>query len=76
MANVTLTLEDDSVRRSRARAGEQGTSLNRVIREFLEGYVGPSQAEIGVAMLIELAERADFSVGEAGITWTREDLHD
>jgi plasmid stability protein len=76
MTNVTLNLEEDLLRRARSKAVEQGTSLNVVVREFLTGYVGPSEAEIGVAMLTELANRSVFTVGEQGITWTREDLHE
>lgn len=76
MANITLNLEENLLRRARSRAVEQGTSLNAVVREFLEGYVGPSEAEIGVAMLIDLASRSAFTVGDRGITWTREDLHE
>jgi hypothetical protein len=76
MSNVTLSLEDDLLRRARSKAVEQGTTFNDVVRQFLKSYVGPSEAEIGVAMLEDLASRSAFSVGEQGITWTREALHE
>ena len=76
MANLTLTLDLDLIRRARAKAVEQGTSVNALVREYLEDFVGPSNAEIGMAMFLELAGRSQFSLGSDGITWTREELHD
>ncbi len=76
MANLTLTLDADLLRRARTKAAEQGTSVNALVREHLQAYVGPSDAEIGVAMLLDLAERSAFSLGPGGISWKREALHD
>jgi plasmid stability protein len=76
MANLTLTMDADLIRRARAKAAERGTSVNALIREHLEAFVGPSTAEIGVEMLVDLAGRTEFSLGEQGITWTRAALHD
>jgi hypothetical protein len=76
MANVTFTLDEDLLIRARARARERGMSLNAVVREYLEDYAGPSEAAAAIAQLLELADRSTFSVGENGITWQREDLHD
>ena len=76
MANLTLTLDADLIRRARTKAAEHGTSVNALIREHLEAYVGPSDAEIGVAILLDVAARSEFSLGAEGISWTRESLHD
>jgi plasmid stability protein len=76
MPNLTLTIDADLLRRARTKAAEQGTSVNAVVREHLEAYVGPSDAEIGVATLLDLAARSEFSLGAAGISWTRDALHD
>lgn len=76
MANLTLTLEADLLRRARSKAAEQGTSVNALVREHLEAFVGPSSAEIGVEMLVDLAGRTEFSLGGQGISWSREALHD
>ena len=38
--NLTITVDDDVLRRARIRALEQGTSVNAVLREFLESYAG------------------------------------
>jgi plasmid stability protein len=76
MPNLTLTLDADLLRRARTKAAEQGTSVNAVVREHLEAFVGPSTAEAGVAILLELAGRSTFTLGEGGIGWSREALHD
>ena len=40
MANLTLKIDEDLLRRARIRALERATSVNAVVREFLEGYAG------------------------------------
>lgn len=76
MANVTFALDEDLVARARAMAVRRRTSLNAVVRAYLEEYAGHSDAATAVAQLFELADQAQFSVGKEGITWRREDLHD
>ncbi|HVK88693.1 MAG TPA: DUF6364 family protein [Kofleriaceae bacterium] len=45
--NLTLSVDEQTVERARAVAQEQGTSLNALIREFLERLAGrPRGAEI------------------------------
>jgi len=40
MSNLTLTIDDDVLRRARIRALEQGTSVNALVREYLTDFVG------------------------------------
>ena len=40
MANLTLVIEDDVLLRARKRALDQGTSVNAVLRGYLENYAG------------------------------------
>lgn len=37
MANLTLKIDEEMLRRARIRALEHGTSVNAVVREFIEG---------------------------------------
>ncbi len=75
MANVTLTIDEDVLRRARFRALEQGTSVNAVVRDFLEGYAG-SQREVGaLRAFAELADRAQAGSGPEGRSWTRDELY-
>ena len=35
MANLTISIDDDLLRRARVRAAELGTSVNAVLRDYL-----------------------------------------
>ncbi len=76
MANLTLTIEDDVLRRARVRALQQGTSVNAVVRDYLESFAGASPARAGVAAFLELAEAASGSSGSEGRSWTRDEAHE
>lgn len=39
MSNLTLSIDDDLIKRARVRAIQQGTSLSAKVREFLQQYV-------------------------------------
>jgi hypothetical protein len=43
--NITLSIEDELVERARAVAREQGTSLNALIREYVELLAGQLDGE-------------------------------
>lgn len=76
MSNLTITADDDLIRRARRKAAEEGTSLSAVMGEYLKAYVGPQDAASVLREMFEIADLADSSVGEAGITGTRDDLYD
>jgi plasmid stability protein len=44
MSNLTLSVDEQLIKRARVRAIEQGTSLSAKVREFLQEYVNESQA--------------------------------
>lgn len=75
MANLTITVDDEILMRARLRATEQGTSVNAVLREYLEQYAGSRDAqERALSKLLALSESARSSRGRRA--WTRDDLHD
>jgi len=41
VANLTLTIDEDLLRRARIRALEQGTSVNARVRKYLEQLYDP-----------------------------------
>ncbi len=43
MSNLTISVDDQLIKRARVRAIEQGTSLSAKVREFLQNYVDESQ---------------------------------
>ncbi|MFC2144525.1 hypothetical protein ACFLQM_02430, partial [Acidobacteriota bacterium] len=64
--NLTITVDDEVLRRARIRALSQGTSVNAVLREFLESYAG-SDVEVGARKrLAELARGSTASSGPGG----------
>lgn len=43
MANLTVSVDDEIIKRARVRAIQQGTSVSAKVREFLEHYVNESE---------------------------------
>jgi len=76
--NVTLTLEDDLVRKVRKIAAERDTTLTGMVREYLE-KTAAAEAASGrkrreLAALQRSFETIQVHIGKP--TWTRADLHE
>lgn len=77
MANLTIVVEDDLLRRARIRALEQDTSVNALLRRYLQAYVdADAESRLAISRFLDRARGSSAGSGEAGRTWTREDLHD
>jgi plasmid stability protein len=75
MADLTIAIEDDVLKKARLKAVEDGTSVNAVVREFLREYTGNTSERLESARrLIALAHECATELGP--ITWKREDLYD
>ena len=75
MANLTITVEDDLLKRARVRAVEQGTSVNAVLRDYLEQFAGLKvQREEAARVILELSREAQSE--HTGPRWTRDELHE
>lgn len=75
MANLTITVDEDTLKRARLRALEHGTSVNAILRDYLEHYAGVKSAqERALKSLLRLSEQASSSRGKK--RWTRDDLHE
>lgn len=74
MGRLTITVDDEVLRKARVRALEQGSSVNAVLRELLDAYAGVGRAQsAAVADLIALSKAAQSRRG--GCSWMRDDLH-
>lgn len=73
MANLTLVVDDELLLRARKRALEQGTSVNALVRAYLEAYAGRKGADKAMRAFIE---RAAASGARSERDWTREELHE
>jgi plasmid stability protein len=75
VANLTIALDDEVLRRVRIRALERGVSVNALLRDYLMAFSGSRSSRVrAVALLIELAERSANGRGEE--TWSRDELHE
>jgi len=74
MANLTISLDDDLLRRARVRAARLGTSVNAVLREFMESWAGETgERRRAIASLLKRSSKARSA--RRGRTWTRDELH-
>ena len=75
MARLTITLDDEVLKRARLRATEQGTSVNAVVRHYLEQYAGTSSAqEQALGNLLKSSDQTRSKRGRR--MWTRDELHE
>jgi len=75
MANLTITIDEDVLKKARMRALEQGTSVNALIRGYLETFTGMRREhEATVAEILNLSRKSRSRRGSK--RWTRDDLHD
>ncbi len=71
--NVTLSVDDQVVTEARRIAAVRGTSLNQLVRDFLNELTRIDEAESVVARLDALWAEEDYR--SAG-PWKREELHE
>ncbi len=75
MKNVTLAIDESLLREARRIAADRSTTLNAMIREFLQELVErESKAALARERIVDLCRNARAEVGPR--TWTRDDLHD
>lgn len=75
MANLTLSIDEQLIKKARIKAIEEGTSLSAKIRELLMQYVQAADQKHLAGQAI-LAAAARSQANAAGATWSREELHE
>ena len=74
MKNVTLALDEATLRDARRIAAERSTSVNALVREFLDQLTArESRAHTARERIVKLSRGSRAARGNA--TWTRDDLH-
>jgi hypothetical protein len=76
VANLTITVDDEVLRRARLRALQQGTSVNRLLGEYLARYADVEATRGAVDRFLRLSEDAPGASGPGGRTWTRDEAHE
>jgi plasmid stability protein len=77
VANLTLVIDDDTLRRARIRALEEGTSVNAVVRDYLERFADAHERALsGRRRVVEIAHSRAAGTAGAARTWTRDEVYD
>jgi hypothetical protein len=76
MPNLTLAIDEETLRRARIRARQRGTSVNAVVLEFLERFAEDDSRRVAIKEFLELAEASEASSGGESRARRREDLYD
>jgi plasmid stability protein len=76
MGNLTLSIDDELLKRARIRALEQDTSVNAMVRNYLENLVARESPQSGMAQFLAIAKSIHASSGPNGRTWTRDELYE
>lgn len=76
MTNLTLTIDEDILRRARIRALELGTSVNALARDYITQIAGGSTAAEGISEFFDATKGAGAGSGTEGRSWTRDDIYD
>ena len=75
MGNLTITVDEESLKKARIRALQEGTSVNALLREFLDSYAGVRrEQQEAVGRIAALSRNSKSRRG--GRTWNRDDLHE
>jgi predicted transcriptional regulator len=76
--NVTLTLEDEIVRKIRRLAAERDTTLTGLVRDYLTQLAQADETVDRDARNLANLERAfqSFSVNASPRAWSRSELHE
>ena len=75
MKNVTIALDETTLREARRIAAERSTTLNALIRDFLERLtLRESRSRKARQRIVELRRSSTAEVGERN--WTRDDLYE
>jgi len=73
--NLTLTVDADLLRAARKVAIDRNTSVNQLVRDYLEQLVGEKERRQKAAEeLHRFFQTSRYKVGK--ITWKRDDLHE
>jgi hypothetical protein len=77
VANLTLVIGDDVLRRARIKALENGTSVNAVVRSLIGEYAGEDEQMKARRAIVESARAyAGRGSGPGGRAWTRDELYE
>ncbi len=76
MSNITISLDNDLLKKAKKIAIDRDTSFNGLVREYIAGLVGREER----IRLMKIEELDNLFAGSSAVignkTWTRDDLHE
>jgi hypothetical protein len=76
MANLTLSIDEKLLKRARVCALEQDTSVNSLVRDYLQEFVTGRAQRSGMQDFLAWAKTVHAGSGPGGRTWTRDELYE
>lgn len=76
MANLTLSIDDELLKRARIRALEADTSVNALVRAYLEDFGEGDRSRRAIGGFLEIARASAASSGGGGRAWSRDELYE
>ena len=75
MANLTISVDDQILKKARMHALAESTSVNSLLKEYLESYAGLSNEQaIAVREIIEISGKPRSRRGNR--KWRRDELYE
>lgn len=72
--NITLSIDDSVISEARRRAETMGTSVNQLVREYLEQFAGKTDPSRDVEEFLRLSRESRGN--SHGWKFNREELHE
>jgi antitoxin component of RelBE/YafQ-DinJ toxin-antitoxin module len=72
--NITLSVDEEVIRQARRRAESMGTTVNQLVREYLEQLAGVADAAADAEEFERLSRQADGN--SQGWKFDRNELHE
>ena len=76
VANLTITVDEEVLRRARIRALELNTSVNAVLRDYLNEFISGYRDNDIMAAFLDLTNDESTGAESTGRTWSRDDLYE
>ena len=72
--NITLSINEETIRQARRRAEAMGTTVNQLVRDYLEQLAGVADAAADAKEFERLSRQADGN--SQGWKFNRNELHE
>lgn len=76
MTNLTLSIDEDLLRQARIRALELNTSVNSLVRDYLQQFAKEPTQRSQMREFLDWSKTVHGGSGPEGRTWTRDELYE